>query len=85
MTDRCHRASSQAPRAERITARLSRPGPVTPFWTAGMHHHDSVVMPWCRLRAVVDALLHRVAASTDSGIAIPRLNKRSEPQERIDG
>ena len=85
MTDRRHRASSQAPRAERIAARLSRPGPVTPFWTAGMHHHDRVVLPWCRLRTIVDALLHRVAASTDSGIAMAAMNSRSEPQERIDG
>ena len=85
MTDRRHRASSQAPCAERIAARLSRPGAVTPFWMAGIHHHDSVVTPWCRLRTIVDALMHRVAASTDSGIVMAAMNWGSEREERTDG
>ena len=85
MTDRRHRASSQAPPAERIAALLSRPGAVTPFWMAGIHHHDGVVTPWCRLRTIVDALMHRVAASTDSGIAVAAMNRVSKPQERTDG
>ena len=47
--------------------------------------HDSVVTPWCRLRTIVDALLHRVAASTDRGTTITAMHTTSEKQERIDG
>lgn len=79
-----HLAQSHAPRATTIAPRLSTSCPVTPPRAAGAHH-DRVVMDWCRLRTIVDALLHRVAASPDRGTAMVTMNRTREQQERIDG
>ena len=85
MTETRHLARSQAPRAARVAPRLSTAGQVTPPRAADAHY-DSVLMDWCRLRTIVDALLHRVAASTDGGTAaIAVMHSTSENQERIDG
>ena len=47
--------------------------------------HDSVVTPWCRLRTIVDALLHRVATSPDGSPLMAAMTTRTETQERTDG
>ena len=84
MTETRHLARSHAPRAARVAPRLSTACQVTPP-RAACAHHDRVLMEWCRLRTIVDALLHRVAASTDGGTAIAAMYTTSEKQERIDG
>ena len=84
MTETRHLARSHAPRAARVAPRLSTACQVTP--PRACAPHDSVLMDWCRLRTIVDALLHRVAASTDGGAAaIAAMHTTSGKQERLDG
>ena len=83
MTEIRHLARSQAPRAARVAPQLLTSCRVTPP-RAACAHHDRVLMDWCRLRTILDALLHRVAASTDGGTAIAAMHTTSEKQERID-
>jgi hypothetical protein len=47
-------------------------------------HHDRVVM-LCRLRTIVDALLHRVATSPDRGTVMAAMNTRPETEGHTDG
>ena len=84
MTEIRHLARSQAPRAARVAPRLSTSCRVTPP-RAACAHQDSALTDWCRLRTIVDALLHRVAASMDAGTAMAALHTTSEQPERIDG
>ena len=84
MTEIRHLARSHAPRAARVAPRLSTACRVTPP-RAACAHQDSALTDWCRLRTIVDALLHRVAASTDRGTTIAAMHTTSEKQERIDG
>ncbi len=84
MTEVPHIAPSHAPRAVRILRQPSASHQTT-FPRQARARLDTMAIDWCRLRTIVDALLHRVAALKADATAIVPLNTTPEERERLDG
>jgi hypothetical protein len=84
MTEIPQIAPSHAPRAVRFRRQPSASHQTTCPRQARARL-DTMAIDWCRLRTILDALLHRVAALKADATAIVPLNTTPEEQERLDG